>query len=73
MGYQPEKIIGKVKWFNASKGFGFITRDDNKQDVFVHHTNITMEGFRDLTEGQPVAFVVNDTPKGPAAVLVEKI
>ncbi len=58
---------GIVKWFNDSKGFGFITPDDGGQDLFVHHTSIEGEGFKSLTEGQAVEFEVGQGKKGPAA------
>ncbi len=54
---------GKVKWFNEKKGFGFIEQD-NGPDVFVHHTAITGEGFKTLSEGQRVSFEVEEAPKG---------
>ena len=57
---------GTVKWFNDSKGFGFIEQDGGK-DVFVHHTAIKAEGFKSLQEGARVQFEVVDGPKGPAA------
>ena len=57
---------GTVKWFNAEKGYGFISRDDG-DDVFVHHTGIAGEGFRSLDEGQRVAFDVTPGKKGPQA------
>ena len=60
---------GTVKWFNQSKGFGFITREDG-EDVFVHHTSISGSGFKSLSEGQAVSFDVEKTPKGPRAVNV---
>ncbi len=64
------RITGTVKWFNDSKGFGFITRDDGGKDVFVHHTAINAQGFKSLREGQKVEFEVVDGQKGPAAANV---
>lgn len=61
---------GTVKWFNESKGFGFITPEDGTKDVFVHFSAIASEGFRTLNEGQQVNFDVEDGPKGPQAVNV---
>lgn len=63
---------GTVKWFNDSKGFGFIEQEDG-QDVFVHHTGINAVGFRSLSEGDQVEFEVEDGQKGPAAKNVTKI
>lgn len=62
---------GKVKWFNDQKGFGFIESDDG-QDVFVHHTDITMDGYRTLAEGDPVEFDVTQGPKGLKAENVRR-
>jgi len=64
---------GSVKWFNDSKGYGFLTRDDGEKDVFVHHSAIQGEGFRSLAEGQRVEFDVVQGDKGPAAENVIKL
>ncbi len=60
-------FTGTVKWFSKEKGYGFITRDDNKGDVFVHFTAIQKEGFRTLEQGQRVQFEIEEDPKGPRA------
>ena len=63
---------GVVKWFDDSKGFGFIEQDGSGADVFVHHSEIKMEGFRTLAEGDRVEFEITDGPKGPKALNVRK-
>ncbi len=63
---------GKVKWFSDSKGYGFISLE-NGSDVFVHHSNITGEGFRTLEEGQEVEFEIVEGKKGPQAQDVVKL
>jgi CspA family cold shock protein len=61
---------GKVKWFNAKKGFGFIIPDDGGAELFVHHSEIKMGGYAELKEGQAVQFEVGEGKKGPCAVSV---
>ncbi len=63
------RITGKVKWFNASKGYGFIERQDGP-DVFVHYTSIQADGYRTLQEGQQVEFAIEQGPKGLQAAQV---
>jgi CspA family cold shock protein len=67
-----ERITGTVKWFNGSKGYGFISREDGP-DVFVHYSAITTEGYRNLMEGQKVEFTVEDGPKGLQAANVSPL
>jgi len=61
---------GTVKWFNDSKGFGFISPSDGSADVFVHFSAVQGDGFRSLTEGQSVSYEVESGPKGPQATQV---
>ena len=63
---------GTVKWFDDAKGFGFL-QEDGGGDVFVHHSEINMEGFKTLSEGDRVEFESTQGPKGPKAVNVRKI
>ncbi|MCG9781655.1 cold-shock protein [Vibrio brasiliensis] len=64
------KTTGSVKWFNETKGFGFIAPDNGTADVFVHFRSITSDGFKTLAEGQKVAFNVEQGDKGPQAANV---
>ena len=61
-------INGKVKWYNGTKGFGFIAREDNEKDVFVHRTALEAAGLENLTEGEQLTFDVDIAAKGPCAV-----
>ena len=65
-------INGKVKWFNATKGFGFIAREDNEKDVFVHSSAARAANL-DLNEGDAITFDITETPKGNSAVNLQKI
>ncbi|WP_120506925.1 transcription antiterminator/RNA stability regulator CspE [Rahnella bruchi] len=64
------KKNGQVKWFNESKGFGFIEQADGGKDVFVHFSAIATDGFKTLAEGQSVEYTIQDSPRGPAAANV---
>ena len=65
-------LQGKVKWFNPTKGFGFIERDDKEKDVFVHASAVREAGLRFLNEGDEITFEVEDGDKGPSAVKLQK-
>lgn len=66
------KLIGKVKWFNDSKGYGFIEQEGGR-DIFVHYTAIEGDGFKSLAEGQKVEFEITEGAKGPQATQVVKV
>ncbi|MFA5094547.1 MAG: cold shock domain-containing protein [Candidatus Omnitrophota bacterium] len=68
-----EELTGVVKWFSNQKGYGFITPDNGGKDVFVHHTAITGEGYKTLSEGQKVKFQIARTEKGDQASNVVKL
>jgi len=65
--------IGTVKWFNASKGYGFISPNSGGDDVLAHFSAIEMEGFKSLTEGQNVEFEIQNGPKGPQAARIRSL
>ena len=65
-------LKGKVKWFNPTKGFGFIEREDKEKDVFVHASAVRDAGLRFLNEGDELQFEIEDGPKGPSAVKLQK-
>ena len=64
---------GTVKWFNNDKGFGFITPDEGGKDLFVHHSAIQSNGFRNLEDGARVNYEAEEGPKGPKAINVEPL
>ena len=63
---------GKVKWFNGAKGYGFIEREDKEKDVFIHVSALRDAGMRGLEEGQALTFDIEEGPKGPNAVNLQK-
>ena len=63
---------GKVKWFNGAKGYGFIEREDKEKDVFIHVSALRDAGMNDLEEGQALTFDIEEGPKGPNAVNLQK-
>ncbi|KAM0855633.1 hypothetical protein ACQ4PT_049641 [Festuca glaucescens] len=67
------KLKGQVKWFNESKGFGFITPADGSKDIFVHFSAISGNGFKTLAVGQNVEYVIQDGAKGPSAADVDAV
>ena len=66
-------VNGKVKWFNPTKGFGFIERGDNEKDVFVHVSALRKAGINGLDEGQAMTFEIEEGPKGPNAINLQKV
>lgn len=68
-----ERVRGTVKWFNQSKGYGFIAPEDGGKDVFVHYSAIEGQGFRNLEENEKVEYEVEDSPKGPQAARVMRV
>lgn len=72
-GNMSDRVKGKVKWFNASKGYGFLERTDGESDIFVHYSAIQGDGFRSLEEGEPVEFSIAKTDKGLQAEDVNKL
>ena len=66
-------LQGKVKWFNPTKGYGFIEREDKEKDAFVHNSAVKAAGMRYLNEGDKLEFTLEDGPKGPSAVNLKKI
>ena len=68
-----ERIIGTVKWFNNSKGYGFIAPDDGSADIFVHYSAIDSSGYRSLDENQQVEYTASQGPKGPQTAQVPAI
>lgn len=68
-----ETIKGKIKWFNPTKGFGFIEREDKEKDAFVHASAVKAAGMRYLNEGDKLEFTLEDGPKGPSAVNLKKL
>jgi CspA family cold shock protein len=65
-------LTGKIKWYNSKKGYGFVERDDKEKDVFIHASAVREAGLRFLNENDLISFEVEDGPKGPSAVKIQK-
>jgi CspA family cold shock protein len=70
---QNGRMCGKVKWFNAAKGYGFISPEGSKKDVFVHYSGIDADGYRELQQDQAVEFEIEQSDRGPKAVNVRVV
>lgn len=70
---ETEIVTGKVKWFNPEKGYGFITLENGKDDVFVHYSAIKMDGFKTLDQSDEVQFTIVNSDRGPQAANVKKL
>lgn len=66
-------VRGKVKWFNAVKGYGFLNADNDKRDIFVHFSSVDMEGYKTLSEGEDVEFELVESDRGPQASKVQRL
>ena len=66
-------LNGKVKWFNGQKGYGFIEREDKEKDVFIHMSALRDAGMKGLEDGQALTFDIEEGPKGPNAVNLQKL
>jgi len=66
-------IYGRVRWFDSTKGYGFIEKEDGSGDIFVHYTDIAGEGYHALREGERVKFEITQSPKGEKATQVERV
>ncbi|KGK34044.1 cold-shock protein [Taylorella equigenitalis] len=62
------RVTGTVKWFNDTKGFGFVTPEGSNEDLFIHFSSIQMEGFKTLKENQKISFEITEGPKGKQAI-----
>ncbi|ADU91017.1 cold-shock protein [Taylorella equigenitalis] len=65
------RVTGTVKWFNDTKGFGFVTPEGSNEDLFIHFSSIQMEGFKTLKENQKISFEITEGPKGKQAINIQ--
>ncbi|AEP36852.1 cold-shock protein [Taylorella asinigenitalis] len=67
------RVIGTVKWFNDTKGFGFVTPEGSNEDLFIHFSSIQMDGFKTLKENQKISFEITEGPKGKQAINIQPV
>lgn len=67
------RVIGTVKWFNDTKGFGFVTPEGGNEDLFIHFSSIQMDGFKTLKENQKISFEITEGPKGKQAINIQPV
>lgn len=68
-----DRVIGTVKWFNDTKGFGFVTPEGSNEDLFIHFSSIQMDGFKTLKENQKISFEITEGPKGKQAINIQPV
>ncbi|CCG19079.1 cold shock-like protein [Taylorella asinigenitalis 14/45] len=67
------RVVGTVKWFNDTKGFGFVTPEGSNEDLFIHFSSIQMDGFKTLKENQKISFEITEGPKGKQAINIQPV
>ena len=70
---EEKRLNGKVKWFNGARGYGFIERRDEKEDIFVHFSAVKKSGLKSLEEGEQLTFEIQNTDKGPSAINLQRV